>query len=324
MKTIIYILVIAGLATNQLFAEEVVLAGKHIATREYNSGTLPRYQAGYVVHLGGSFNTIIVDDAEGKNVFGQTIELRDAFRVMARSPAVSFDGRVAVIVNAIDRHGRVSVSIAFYDMQGTLERIIRTETFIPRDIGFTADGSLWAIGLEMDGQREKIPHNILRQYDLEGKLVQSMVPRNSLSTDRMHPIRNASLATSRNYVGILSNTAKAWVLVSSEGFIVGSGFFDNSTPQRFLPLVVTDSGQMFSHRKTSDSNKNSFLQVVRVNREDSSLVPIDTGSLYNQNKQGTNGLLIGCDREQLVFRVHQQPLSTLPIESGLVWADITR
>lgn len=269
LKHIIHVVTIVFLSTSPLLAERVLPTGRHIAIRDQDSGTIPRYQAGYLARLGGSLSSILVDNAGGGNQFERAIELPDAFRVIARGPAVSFDGRVAVIVNATDRHGRVSLFIAFYDMQGTLEKTVRTGMFVPKDLGFTADGSLWAIGKEIEGRSEKEPHDILRQYDAEGRFVRSLIPRNSVSTGREHPMRNASIATSRNYIGILSNTAKTWTLLSSEGLVVGSGSLGDSRRERFFPPVVTDSGRMFVHLKSTGSTGGSLMQVVEVDRKSS-------------------------------------------------------
>ena len=102
-------------------------------------------------------------------------------------------------------------------------------------------------------------HDILRQYDSDGRLVRSLVSRNSMSTERRHPMWNAQMATSKYYVAIVSNVARKWVLVSSEGIIVRTGSFAADATRGnfrgFVAVAVTDSGRIFGHALFRKNNR---------------------------------------------------------------------
>ncbi|MCY4593669.1 MAG: hypothetical protein OXC19_02570, partial [Bryobacterales bacterium] len=271
-----------------------------------------QFENGHVFSVNTHRNGLIVTHQSGQPRFDKYLELPDVHRVSVRDIAVSPDGRVAAIAGATDWKGRNSSDLAMLDMDGNMAGTIPTYPFVSDEIGFTGDGSLWAMGREIEpGERmignqrigqEKPVHDILRQYDRDGKFVRSLLPRLSVSTDRRHPAYDASLGTSKNYVAILSNLSGYWALVSTDGLIVSSGHLEVHEKRKFMNIIPTDSGELYvtgmlrgplatTHREKHGTN----VALYRLDRDTGQLEAVDLGA--------NSGLIaLGSDGENLVFR----------------------
>ena len=146
--------------------------------RDLGGQPLPSYQSGYVCSANSSMSAFWIDHVtEGPQV-EQSIHLPDSFQHRVEPVAVSFDNRIAVSAGAIDREGRVSSVLAWLGTDGSLTRVVRTWPFTAAELGFTADGSLWTIGVEkLEDLTEKPVHHVMRQYDPGGNLVRSLLLR---------------------------------------------------------------------------------------------------------------------------------------------------
>ncbi len=183
------------------------------------------------------------------------LALPGSFQIAVHDVAVSFDGEIAAVVRAADREGRLASAIAWLNEDGSAIRVVRTSPFAAVSIGFTADGSLWAAGVEKVSRDAAHPsHDIIRQYDPEGRLVGPLLSRAEFSQDIWHPALNSFLATSRNYVAFVSEEARTWTLISSAGVVVGHGEVGPPGDCRIIRGAVTDSGRVFingDHRMTA-------------------------------------------------------------------------
>ena len=310
MRCIILLGALGGVMLGPLQAETVRITKRQPVTN-ITTRWLPQFENGHVLSVNTHRNGLIVTHQSGQPRFDQYLELPDLYRVSVRDIAVSPDGRIAAIAGATDWKGRNNSVVATLDPDGNLDATIPTYPFVSDEIGFTGDGSLWALGREIElGERmignqrigqEKPVHDILRQYDREGELVRTLLPRLSVSTDRRHPAYNASLGTSKNYVAILSNPSGFWALVSTEGLIVSSGYIEVHEKRRFMNIIPTDSGELYvsgllrgsladAHHEKHGTN----VALYRLNRNNGQLEPIDLGD----NPPMT---AIGSDGDNLVF-----------------------
>ena len=269
----------------------------------------PRFQNGFMYSMNASRNAIWVKHVTEGLKFNKVLEVPDSFRVQISSIAVSFDDRVAASATVIDRRGAYVSIVALLDLDGSLIKVIRPESFRARRVGFTGDGSLWMSGFGIENNREPPVHDILRQYDADGLLVRSLISRNSMSTEPRHPMWNAQMATSRNYVAIVSNVAKKWAVVSSEGIIVSTGSFvadeTRGNFRGFVTVAVTDSGRVFGHALFRENNRVDAtfraMQVFELARNQLRLKPVGTNRAYPAS--GRNRLT-GTDGENLVFNTN--------------------
>ena len=287
--------------------------------RELAHQPMATYQAEHVFAVTASHTGFWVEHVARGVAVDQALTIPDTYRIGIAEPggvAVSFDGRIAVTATVTDREGRFSSVIAWLDMDGSLVRVVRTAPFAAKDIGFTADGSLWAIGMVKNHPREEKPvHDVMRQYDSEGRLVRTLLPRLSLSAGHRHPTEEALLLTSRQYAALVSKSSKTWTLVSSEGIIVGSGALDLPEGLDFIVLgAVTDSGRLFVEGQWSAADgRRRPLPLFEIDRNSGALQLTGTAAAFPGE---AHKLLLGSEGENLVFR-HVTP------EGGrhrLVWS----
>ncbi len=196
-----------------------------------------------------------------------------------------------------------------------------TSPFSANRLGFTADGSLWAFGRERlaDEKREKPLHDVLWQYDAEGNIVRSLVPRLSLSSGKQHPVTDGFMYTSRNYVALVSNTARTWTIVSSKGLVVESGSLDMPESYAFPSGAITDSGRLFIQGywrgDRVDDPAFQSTDLFEIDRESGSFRKVDSQVLAQ--RVPARPLLVGSDGENLVFRVQ-----TSEIDVHLAWTPV--
>ena len=311
MRRTVLLAALVGVMLGPLQAEMVRITKRKPVTN-ITTRWLPQFENGHVFSVNMHRNGLIVTHQSGQPRFDKYLELPDVYRVSVRDIAVSPDGRIAAIAGATDWKGRNTSDIAILDIDGNLDGMIPTYPFVSDEIGFTGDGSLWAMGREIEpGERmignrrigqEKPVHDILRQYDRAGKLVRTLLPRLSVSTDRRHPAYNASLGTSKNYVAVLSNPSGYWALVSTEGLIVSSGYLQVHKNRKFMNIIPTDSGEVYlsgllrgsladAHREKHGTN----VALYRLDCDNSQLQQIDLGANSRMNALGSDG-------ENLVFR----------------------
>ena len=262
---------------------------------DYNP--MPRYQAGYVFSRNASVSSIWVDavGAADGEPFDHAVALPDSFRVLLTDVAVSYDGSTAVVADPMDRDGRLVSVIAWLGPDGEPTRIVRTSPFAATGIGFTADGSLWAAGIEKVSRSEAHPsHDVVRQYDTEGRLVRSLLSRAAFPYDHWHPAYGSTLVTSTDYVALVSGESGTWTLISTTGVVVGHGRIGLGEGYRVISAAVTDSGRVFV---AGLGPRDRHMTVFEIG--EGSPIQIDTSGLL---PPGHLGALVGSDGESLVFR----------------------
>ncbi len=182
---------------------------------------IPKWENGFFVRFeipdGGTTPAVYVQDADGKNVTTAVVAMPGAVENGLSDAAVSPRGEVAVAGGASWSDGRTTTFIQFISNAGKALQLIRTSPFTARRICFSADGTLWALGYELDsGGMELADYNILRHYGRDGVLIHSAIPRKSFFLPgHANPVSESYLATSGDRVGIYSNKSKEWIEVSS-------------------------------------------------------------------------------------------------------------
>ena len=280
---------------------------EHLPHRVLDNAPMPRYQAGYVFSRDSSMSSIWIDPAgaQGSQPADHAIKLPNSTRLIVSDVAVSYDGSVAICASAMDRDGRLASFIAWIGEDGSPTRIVRTSPFSPTGIGFTADGSLWAAGVEKISRSEWHPsHDVVRQYDSEGRLVRSLLSRAEFSDGQWHPAYAAQLVTSRHYVALVSRQTGDWTLISSAGVVVRTGAIGLNGDFQIGTAAVTDSGRLFASVKWPDDRYSTLFEIG--------------GHTVRFNPAGFSphesiGPVVGSDGESLVF---------LNQEDEFVWANL--
>ena len=297
----------AGLPLN---SDQLVPHGRieNLPHRDLEYAPMPRFQAGHVFSRDSSMSSIWIDPVSGNGgePVDHAIKLPDSIRLSVNDIAVSYDGSVAVCLGAMDRAGRLVSVIAWIGPDGSPTRVVRTSPFSPTGIGFTSDGSLWAAGIEKVNRSDAHPsHDVVQQYDSEGRLVRSLLSRAEFSDNHWHPAYESFLVTSRHYVAFVSESAGTWTLISIAGVVVSQGAIGVSQEFRVVSAAVTDSGRLFVSGRRPDDK---YLTYFEVGNE---TVQIDTDEFL---PLGHSGPIVGSDGESLVVLSNQ--------DHGFVWANL--
>lgn len=303
MRRIIPRLLMASLAictaALPLQSGRLVLQGRveKLPHRTLDFNPMPRYQAGYVFSRDAPMSSIWVDavGAPSGESLDHAVTMPDSLRMLLTDVAVSYDGSIAVVADPTDRDGQLVSVIAWLGPDGEPTRTVRTSPYAATGIGFTADGSLWAAGIEKVNRSEAHPsHDVIRQYDAEGRLVRSLLSRSTFPYDHWHPAFGSTLVTSTDHVAFVSGEAGTWTLISTTGEIVGHGRIGLGEGYQVISAAVTDSGRVFvsglgpGHR---------YMTVFEIG--DGPPLQVDTSGLL---PPGHLGALVGSDGESLVFR----------------------
>lgn len=283
-----------------------------IFLRDVSHQPLMRYQAGHVFSMNQYKNSIWVESvqAHGKQSLETAITLPNSFQVLVRDVAVSFDREIAVSGFATDKEGRFVNFLAWLRPDGSLIRVVRTSEFAAGKMGFTADGSLWVVGVVKINKDEAHPtHEILRHYNSEGILVGSALPRSDFSYDHWHPALNSYLVTSRNYVAFVSESAKTWTLVSTVGVVINHGRIDVPNDFSISSVAVTDSGRLFMTGRWLGKQMFPLFEVGDSKGPQS----VDITNLVPSQEFGH---LLGSDDEDLVFHF------SFSDQSSIVWSRV--
>ena len=100
-------------------------------------------------------------DAEGRFVRDAIVWFPHATAVTLTDAAVTSSAGIVVSGGAGNEGGSAALFIAAIDASGHMEKIIRTNTFVPTRICTADDGTIWSYGWDKAGA----PYDMLRQFD---------------------------------------------------------------------------------------------------------------------------------------------------------------
>lgn len=302
------ILVLAILTSLAGFSAELLPAGKaQPFNRILDERPVARYQAGSLFARDTSLASFWVDSLSGERPSVQMpLALPDVTNATLSDVVISFDGTIAVSAAGAGREGPFA-GIALLKPDGSLIRVVRTAPFIPRQISFTADGSLWAMGWErsVDGSGKETPvHDVLRRYGPDGELKGSYLPRSSLSTGWPHPSMYGLLVTSREHVGFVSEKAGKWAVLADDGTILGQGAISSPPEFRIYVAAITDSGRLFvsgnwRSKEAISPGSRPRIPVFEINPKSGTLELVEMGGAF---PEGESANLLGAEGEELVFK----------------------
>ena len=289
---------LATLLATSAIAQQAAEPGKQIRLDDVSGGRLvviPKWENGFFVSFeipdGGTTPAVYVQGSDGRQLTKAIVSLPDAVENGLIDAAVSPQGEVAVTGAASWANGRATAYFMFISKAGKMLQLVRTSPFSARRICFSADGTLWALGYELDdGGMEQASYNLLKHYGRDGVLIKSALPRNSFSLPgHSNPISQSFLATSGDLVGVYSNSTKEWIEVSSTtGDVVRRWAGLALGPKSFvIGAFLTSSGFAYV------SAENRETQVRTVHQLDRS-----TGTWLAVNN--VSHRIIGTDRESVL------------------------
>lgn len=263
-------------------------------------------------------NSFVAYDRQGSVVFSAGFSVEGAAHANVYSFARGDDGTAGICGLAFDREGRRAPFVSWISADGSTQKMIRTEPYVPELIAVAPDGTLWTVGYELNVdllESSGVDRNagVLRHWDRTGKQLAAWIPRSSLSTFLYLNPRNGFLRVTKERVGWLrflgAQNDGAYVEALGDGTIV-------EYPLPPLPLLsggrsavaygglaLTDAEDVYitAWDIPTRQNASAFL----LNRASKQWIPVDLPG----GKTTKFAMLYGASGSDLVMRLPDDPNS---------------
>ncbi|HYL31162.1 MAG TPA: hypothetical protein VEU27_14685 [Gemmatimonadales bacterium] len=283
--------------------------------RDFTGQPLPAFSGGFL--LAYDFERAIVwsYDRTGKTLIEVPLSLPEVKRIQIWDAAASLDGTVAVSGSATNDGGWTTVPLVFWvSPGGKVARVVRTEPFAATALAFSSDGTLWAAGRAheiVDGiYREPPEYDVLRQYDAQGRLLRTTLPRGAFPAGvrtratiaGAGPAASAFLMANGDRIGFYSENTNAYFELSPSGGVLGS--WRVAAPPEgvdILGAALTSSGSVFLSgqrpQRPGEPTTEWKLFLYVLDKSSGALREID----FPQQGPQRATALIGSDGDDLVF-----------------------
>ena len=344
------LLMVMGLASRQLMGQDRRMsapAWKLQATSRAASydellraGTsVPDWSNGWAIAIEGEprnanqYRAISPDGA----VRTGPVTLPGATQLTLRHATVAADGAVVVAGHAYMSDRSAQYFIARIGADGAVTGSVRTGPFAPQCICAAQDGSVWAVGSELDAEELGDSYPLLRHFDFEKGLLGQ-----ALEADSFSPSQNPSVVINRWVMGdadsswlrcdskrayVYSNQTDELIEVDARTHTVSRWQIDSDAAGKVVGLAITVSGELFANLVPADDPTNGRLTLSLFAlekdkaRSNAGWVIVD----QEQDKQAKSSDTIsrgvrlwGADGERLVLEDMDGPS-----QSVVRWTEVT-
>jgi hypothetical protein len=244
---------------------------------------------------------------DGTLLYSVAPQVPGSVSAIIENGAVDEDGTAAAAVRSVAARGPARGGIALFDRAGTQLRFFDTGEYLPTQVAFGPDHSIWTIG-RLGGQpvdNLTADHTVLRNYARDGRLLGAFLPRASFHYPEsighvplVAPMLGLwELRVANQRVEAVLHGQHLWVETDLHGKETGRWNIAGNG----RPTAVTEDGRAW-HKAGSQ------LQVFDRS----------TGVWRTVSFGAPLGTLLGAEGDSLVFLVrHQNTLSwiTAPAES---------
>ena len=165
-----------------VFAMLVAPAAEVYVDRSFGSDSLPAFDKGrliFINHSGG----ITLYGRDGKLVYDVTVTTPKGGAAGVMSAAIDTDGAVVAAVGYAGAPHGYGGGLAFVDPAGKQMRFVETDRYMPANICFAPDHTIWSFGWQRDLVRNELQdsedHFVFRRYSRNGAETGQFVPRSS-------------------------------------------------------------------------------------------------------------------------------------------------
>ncbi len=287
----------SGSASDSFTVVRDVWFQNHVAT----SVAQERWESNYFLKADYLFApaTIYRWDGQGRCVASTRLSLPNATDLRVADMAVRPDGTMAAAVTA--GAGERGMYLVWLAPSGDVIRHHEISPFVPGNLDFARDGTLWVAGAILDsrdGDPDGVAHDVLRRYAPDGTLLQTALARDTFS-DATWPYPTYSqsyLDVHADGIGFYSNVAQEFVELDLDGSVRARW---PGLPTDSLDLVhgfgyLPDGAVYLSHGRVGDAGVN----VWRLDKETGEWMSIDSRVLVAEAGRGAR--LLGTDGEFLV------------------------
>jgi hypothetical protein len=166
---------------------------------------IPSFDRGYLVSYAG--HDVRVFSPDGTPLYTAAARLPGGEPVYPKNGDVDEDGTLALALAYAKDRGAHGGGIALFDRAGTQIRFFDTGSYLPTQVAFGPDHSIWALGWNgKPGTETSADFRLLRNYSREGQEIGAYLPRSSFAAepDPVGPITGLwQLRVSKDRVGAL-------------------------------------------------------------------------------------------------------------------------
>ncbi len=261
------------------------------------SNPTPSFDNGYVVGWSQSGQeSVTLYAPNGHKLFEiSALKLPDGTDAGSLSAAVDTDGTLALAYWA---QGGARGGIALLDQTGKPVRFIETQPFMPSQVCFAPDHSIWMFGDQQP--RPATDFLTFRRYSREGRQLGAFILRSELPAwegggldQVLAPFHGLwRLRAIQDRIGAILRVAPfkwAWVELDLDGKLIGQWTYTGSMAEWFVPAAFTSSGSLYGRRW--------------VDKQRAGLGAFDmaTGT-WQTLSFSSEGNLIGAQGDRLVFQ----------------------
>jgi hypothetical protein len=262
------LLLVMGLASGQLTGQDRRVSAPawklHATSRAASYDellragvSLPDWSNGWAIAIEGEPRTANEYRATSDGtVRTGTVTLPGATQLAVWHATVAVDGAVVVSGHAYMSDRSAQYFIARIGSDGAVTGSVRTGPFAPQCICAAQDGSVWAVGSELDAEELGESYALVRHFDFEKGLIGQAVEADSFS-----PSQNPSRFMNRWVTG---DTDSSWLRCDSKRAYVYSNQTDelievdarthavsrwqiDSSAGKVVGLAITASGELFAN-----------------------------------------------------------------------------
>jgi hypothetical protein len=312
-------------------ASSIVLDGESLTapdlkltiTASWGTKAVPKFQNGYFAAYDPPtvlLPQVYLHSRAGVQLMQAQIAVPGAYREAIRDVSISSTGIVAVAGKAYTNDGAQAWFIAWVDPNGVTQRVVRTSPFSADRICLAQDGSLWAAGVQVtpDFKNEKDEYDVLRHYDSEGRLLQSVLPRSSFTRGVVHnsiaPGEHGYLLATGDHIAYYGPTALEWDEISASGSVLRRTLALKAVagplrgPVKAFGAAVLASGRAYIGAHERDSSGKEFSSIYRFDPATGGWAAVDTSQV------GKVAEIIGSDGDELVIYKSAADISWVKVE----------
>ena len=233
-----------------------------------------------------------------------TIPGASRINIYDNSFAHGADGSLAVVGTAFSDNNQGSAFLAIISANGSKQTLVRLSPFFPNSVAIARDGITWVAGHQWEeGKPRDHGQNLIRRYDKDGKMLDSLVTWASVS-DKPHalaPDQASILVSNKDRVIWFSPNTQSYFEFALDGKITKRIQTPGFANDQIVSLAVCDDSSHLGVATLQNETTKASWGIFTVNRDKSDWE-------YTPRKEREVSLY-GCDGRRIANRADYKTVS---------------
>jgi hypothetical protein len=235
-----------------------------------NKRTVPRVDRGYLY----SFRRLVFDRTQS-NLFVRSLAsgeeqqltfwVNDASEIRAEDVSINANGQI-YLAGSLLRPGQLALTnfVAEMDRSGAVTKIVDLGSYRPKRVCATNDGSFWTFGQVLNGDNEAYRGQLLREYAVDGRLLNAYLPIGKFPKLAHADYRrsSATLVCGDESVGLYLAHPARWVEVQLSNHDIYKWRIQPAPAGKVTGIALMGTHQVyasFATKSTGSDGKAGFL-----------------------------------------------------------------